>query len=219
MQKNHKIELVLFDLDGTLIDTAPDFILSLNNVLKKHNKEQLDGNYIRSHVSDGSAKLTEIGFKLSIDDPKFLNHRNELLDEYKKNLTNKSNLFEGVFELIESLNSKNIPFGIVTNKPLKYAKPVVEHFKILNNSKVLICPDHLSAVKPNPEGILLACSKLNINPINCIYIGDHPKDIEAGKNAGTKTIGCEYGYSLLKKSDYDETPIVKNAIEIIPLIN
>ena len=90
MQKNYKTKLVLFDLDGTLIDTAPDFVLSLNNVLKKNHKEPLDDSIIRNHVSDGSAKLTEIGFNLSKDDPLFNNYRQELLNEYHKNMTTSS---------------------------------------------------------------------------------------------------------------------------------
>ena len=219
MQESHKTELVLFDLDGTLIDTAPDFVLSLNKILESNGRKKLNKNIIRSHVSDGSAKLVEIGFKINENDAEFQKFRNELLNEYEKNLTNESEIFDGVDDVISYLNTNNIIFGIVTNKPYKYAKPIVNNFGILNASKVLICPDSLSHIKPDPEGILLACSKLNINPKNCVYIGDHKKDLEAGINAGTKTIGCMYGYSLSKNENYDGSMLVEKAIEIIDLIN
>jgi len=219
MQESHKTELVLFDLDGTLIDTAPDFVLSLNKILESNGRKKLNKNIIRSHVSDGSAKLVEIGFKINENDAEFQKFRNELLNEYEKNLTNESEIFDGVDDVISYLNTNNIIFGIVTNKPYKYAKPIVNNFEILNASKVLICPDHLSHIKPDPEGILLACSKLNINPKNCVYIGDHKKDLEAGINAGAKTIGCMYGYSLSKNENYDGSMLVEKAIEIINLIN
>ena len=219
MQESHKTELVLFDLDGTLIDTAPDFVLSLNKILESNGRKKLNKNIIRSHVSDGSAKLVEIGFKINENDAEFQKFRNELLNEYEKNLTNESEIFDGVDDVISYLNTNNILFGIVTNKPYKYAKPIVNNFEILNASKVLICPDSLSHIKPDPEGILLACSKLNINPKNCVYIGDHKKDLEAGINAGAKTIGCMYGYSLSKNENYDGSMLVEKAIEIIDLIN
>ena len=219
MQQNHSIELVLFDLDGTLVDTAPDFILSLNNILISNGKEAINDNLIRSYVSDGSAKLIELGFEITNDHPNFTKYRNELLTEYKKNLVNESKLFDGINEVILHLNNINIPFGIVTNKPYKYAEPVVKNFEILNHSKILVCPDHIQNAKPDPEGILLACSKLNIKSENCVYIGDHQKDIQAGINAGSKTIGCLYGYSLDSKDDYGETILIKEPKEIIKLIN
>ena len=218
MQEKLKTKLVLFDLDGTLIDTAPDFLLSLNNILIKYGKKTLRLSDIRSIVSDGSAKLVEFGFNVSSDDKQAAVYRSELLIEYKKNLMKSSKLFTGVKELINYLVKENIIFGIVTNKPYEYAYPLVNNFKMLKKSKILICPEHLSKTKPDPEGILLACSKLNITPKNCVYIGDHPKDIQAGINAGTQTIGCLYGYSITKESNSFNIPLVKNADSIIELI-
>lgn len=218
MQENLKTKLVLFDLDGTLVDTSPDFILSLNNVLARNNRKPIEDSLIRRHVSDGSAKLTEIGFNLPRNHFLFDGYRQELLDEYKNNLTTSSKIFDGIKELLEFLKSNEISFGIVTNKPLEYARPVIENFMELDNSEILVCPDHVNKIKPDPEGILQACSKLRINPSETIYIGDHPKDLEAGISAGTKTIGCRYGYSLTDCNVFDGADLVDSAQEIISLI-
>ena len=218
MQENHKTKLVLFDLDGTLVDTSPDFILSLNNVLVRNNRKPIKESLIRRYVSDGSAKLTEIGFNLPRKHFLFDGYRQELLDEYKNNLTTSSKIFDGIKELLDFLKSNEISFGIVTNKPLEYARPVIENFIELNNCKVLVCPDHVNNIKPDPEGILQACSKLSIDPSKTIYIGDHPKDLEAGISAGTKTIGCRYGYSLADCKFFDGADLVDSAQEIISLI-
>ena len=218
MQENHKTKLVLFDLDGTLVDTSPDFILSLNNVLVRNHRKPIKESLIRRHVSDGSAKLTEIGFNLPRNHFLFDGYRQELLDEYKNNLTTSSKIFDGIKELLDFLKSNEISFGIVTNKPLEYASPVIENFIELDSCKVLVCPDHVNKIKPDPEGILQACSKLSIDPSKTIYIGDHPKDLEAGISAGTKTIGCRYGYSLADCKFFDGADLVDSAQEIISLI-
>jgi len=215
MQKSLSSKLVLFDLDGTIIDTAPDFVLSLNNILKRNGRTTLEFDHIRSFVSEGSAKFTEIGFEIARDHPDFNKYRNEFLLEYKNNLTNKSKLFTGISSLLNKLDEISIPYGIVTNKPFDYAEPLINYFDELKNCRTLICPDHLQNSKPSPEGILLACKKIGVDPKESVYIGDHPNDLIAGNNAGTKTIGCLYGYSLDKDGIYPESILVHKADEII----
>jgi 2-phosphoglycolate phosphatase len=215
MQKSLSSKLVLFDLDGTIIDTAPDFVLSLNNILKRNGRTTLEFDHIRSFVSEGSVKFTEIGFEITRDHPDFNKYRNEFLLEYKNNLTNKSKLFTGISSLLNKLDEISIPYGIVTNKPFDYAEPLIKYFDELKNCRTLICPDHLQNSKPSPEGILLACKKIGVDPKESVYIGDHPNDLIAGKSAGTKTIGCLYGYSLNKDGIYPESILVNKADEII----
>ena len=194
---------VLFDLDGTLLDSAPDFIASLDNLLSRHNQPKLDPEIIRSHVSDGSWKLTSLGFDIDISDEKCAILRDELLEEYESNLLQYGRAFNGIKEMLAALEKDNIPYGIVTNKPFRFAKQILINEIAFQNCKTLICPDHLDAIKPDPEGILRGCKDLGLHPAECIYIGDHIKDLEAGINAGTQVIACYFGYSL-KPGDHDE---------------
>ena len=194
---------VLFDLDGTLLDSAPDFIVSLDNLLAKYNQPKLNPEIIRNHVSDGSWKLISLGFNIDMSDNKCSVLREELLAEYELNLLQHGGAFDGIKEMLASLEEDNIPYGIVTNKPLRFAEPILMKEIAFKNCKTLICPDHLDAIKPDPEGILRGCKDLGLHPAECVYVGDHAKDIEAGINAGTQVIACYFGYSL-KAGDHSE---------------
>tara|TARA_Y100000991_G_scaffold203055_1_gene177419 strand:+ start:167 stop:829 length:663 start_codon:yes stop_codon:yes gene_type:complete len=220
MVKNHKTKLVLFDLDGTLIDTAPDFLFTLNKILSNNGKEVITKDEIKFHISEGTAKLIKTFFKIESDDINFKKYKDEFLSEYKLNLTKGSKLFDGMKSLIKYLDNNSIMYGVVTNKYFEYAEPIINSFKELNNIKVIICPDHVKVSKPDPEGILLACKKLNISPNDTIYLGDHLNDLRAGIAAGTKVIGCLYGYSLDEDSlKSDSYTYVKNVSEIISHID
>jgi phosphoglycolate phosphatase len=220
MQKNPlaNIKLFLFDLDGTLIDTAPDFLTSLNNVLAENNRDLVHLDDIRQFISDGSGKLVEVGFGIDNDHEQFQQLKSALLREYKKNLTSLSKLFDGVKDLIDYLNDKNIVYGIVTNKPLEYAEPIIEFFDELKDCKILICPDHLRKAKPDPEGINLACDKLDINPNFACYVGDHDVDIAAGLAANVPVFACEYGYGSFEKESQSNEIRIMHPSEIIQFI-
>ena len=220
MLKNHKTKLVLFDLDGTLIDTAPDFLYALNKILNNNGKDNITEEEIRFHISEGTSKMISTFFKIEQDNVNFKKYKNQFLSEYKLNLTKNSRLFDGMESLIQYLDNNSIMYGVVTNKYFEYAEPIIKSFKELINLKVIICPDHVSISKPDPEGILLACKKLDVAPDNTIYLGDHLNDLMAGQAAGTKVLGCLYGYSLdekvLKSHSYN---YVNNVSEIISHID
>tara|TARA_X000000368_G_scaffold415680_1_gene407917 strand:- start:1735 stop:2397 length:663 start_codon:yes stop_codon:yes gene_type:complete len=220
MQKNHKTKLVLFDLDGTLIDTAPDLLISLNNVLRNHSRKITTLEKLRPHISEGSSKLIKSFFEIDEEDINFIKYKTEFFKEYASNLTKSSKLFEGMEEVLKYLDHNGIIYGVVTNKFNEYAEPIISSFPELQNNKILVCPDHVSISKPNPEGILLACNKLKVNPEDALYLGDHVNDLKAGLAAGTDIIGCLYGYSL-KETDINnfECKSVKSISEIIPNIN
>ena len=209
---------VLFDLDGTLLDSAPDFIVSLNILLQKYNRPKLDPEMIRSHVSDGSWKLVSLGFGIEESHDDCAQLREELLIEYEKNSLLYGGAFPGISDALDYLLELEIPYGVVTNKPLRFAEPILQNEPAFKNCRTLVCPDHINKIKPDPEGILKGCEDLSISPSDCLYIGDHMKDLEAGINAGTRVIACYFGYSL-KAGDHDESILGANhPIDLIDLM-
>ena len=188
------IKAILFDLDGTLLDSAPDFIHSLNTLLERNDKTKLPDNLIRQNVSDGTIKLIEIGFKIKPSDDAFADLRRQLLDLYDDNLLKWANIFHDVEHLINFIESQNILWGVVTNKPLYFSKKILARIPIFNNCAVLITSDDVKNMKPDPEGISKACNEIGVFSKNVIYVGDHIKDMIAAEKAGCLPIACRYGY-------------------------
>jgi len=187
------IQAVLFDLDGTLVDTAPDFVKAANTLRQELNLAPLADNLISAQVSNGSIAVTEIASELAREDAKFKPLQKALLRHYENVLGESASIYPGLQETLQQLGKRSIEWGVVTNKPLQYAKPLLKKLT-LDHSAVLICPEHVSKPKPDPEGLLLAAQHCNIAASSCIYVGDHLRDIEAGKAAGMKTIAVGYGY-------------------------
>lgn len=189
-----KLKAVLFDLDGTLIDTAPDFVNVLNSLRTEHQLPALPAPDIRAQVSNGARALVKLGFDLSEGDPGFAELLDALLERYLANLAIDSALFPGLDTLLTALENKGIPWGIVTNKPSRYTIPLLERLHLDKRCAVAICPDHVTHKKPHPEPILLACKELNVLASHTAYVGDHVRDIEAGKNADCYTFAVAWGY-------------------------
>ena len=185
---------LLFDLDGTLLDTAPDFITAVEKQLKIRGGQLLDGNLVRTSVTHGSIGIIESVYGIKQDNPQFESLKEEFLELYLGNIAEKTQLFDGLQIVLDSCEKHNIPWGIITNKPLKYTQPVLEALGMEQRSVTTICPDHVTHPKPDPEGLLLACSEINLAPADCIYVGDHIRDIQAGKSAGMRTLAAGWGY-------------------------
>jgi phosphoglycolate phosphatase len=184
----------LFDLDGTLIDTAPDFIRCLNLLRQQHELEPLPAEFIRRSVSNGARAMIRIGFDLEPEHPDYLEKHAAFLDLYEAGVAIETTLFEGMDELLLGLERRSIPWGIVTNKPARFAVPLIEALGLAERCATLVCPDHVAERKPHPEPLFLACREIGAEPRQAIYVGDHERDIEAGRNAGMRTIAVRYGY-------------------------
>ena len=185
---------LLFDLDGTLLDTAPDFITSVNILLARHERAALPAATIRAQVTNGSAGLVESAFGRSVNDPDFESLRDELLAIYRVHLADETALFPGLDTLLLACEARAIPWGIVTNKPWEYTEAALVQLKLMQRAHCVICPDHVKKPKPDPESMYLACQQLERNPTDCIYVGDHIRDIQAGRQAGMTTIAAAWGY-------------------------
>ncbi len=188
------INAVLFDLDGTLLDTAPDLVLALNSLLASKNKPPVDFSTARNYVSQGAAALTKHGFPEVADDVTFENLRQEFLKLYKDAVCVDTVAFDGIEELLILIEHQLIPWGIVTNKPGWLTTPLLEQLSLSSRTACVISGDTLPVRKPQPEPLLLACKHLNLPPANTIYIGDDARDIYAGNAAGMYTCIAAYGY-------------------------
>lgn len=189
------IECVLFDLDGTLIDTAPDFTLVVNKLLAEHNREALSHEAIHHNVSNGARALVKTAFAIDETHDDFPDLLARLLDLYYEQLSvTTACLYAGLDNLLQQLEAQKIPWGIVTNKPEKYSVRLLEQLELSSRCSVLICPDHVKETKPNPEPILLALEKLGCDTERTVYLGDHIRDIQAAKNADVIAIAAAYGY-------------------------
>ncbi len=189
-----KLEAVLFDLDGTLIDTAADFVRTLNILCKRYNIKSPSDTAIRNTVSDGARALIKLAFKKEPGSEDFEQLREELLDIYTNELGKDTPLFKHMDKVLAHLCKHDIPWGIVTNKPRLYTELLLQRIKLSIKPDTVICPDDVKQAKPAPDAIFLACKQLGVKAANSLYIGDHLRDIEAGKAAKTKTISCAWGY-------------------------
>lgn len=186
---------IIFDLDGTLLDTAPDFTLLLNQLLDDHSMPRLDQAAVRSTVSSGARALVKLGFKLEDQDPLLQPLLEEFLALYAQLIPRtQASLFEDVDMLIASLHAADLPWGIMTNKARRFSEPLLQQFESFATCGSLVCPDDVNAGKPDPAGILRVCKELRVPPAEAIYVGDHPRDIEAARNAGMPAVAVRWGY-------------------------
>lgn len=200
-----KLQAVLFDLDGTLIDTAPDFIRIIGVMCQKHQHPIPSDADIREQVSAGARAMVRLMFgdelaEVADTDERLLAYRQEFLDLYEQDICVDSGLFDGLDDLLKSLENQGLPWGIVTNKPRYLAESLLDKLDLAKRCGVLVCPDDVANTKPDPEPMFLAVQRLNdslgtsIQAKNCIYVGDHIRDIQAGNAAQMTTVIAKFGY-------------------------
>ncbi|MBJ8472974.1 HAD-IA family hydrolase [Acinetobacter pittii] len=196
------MKAVLFDLDGTLIDTAADFIRIIQQMCRDERRPVVEADLIRTQVSEGARAMVKLVYpELDVANPIFLAHRQNFLDIYGNNIVVDTDLFEGMYPLLEELEAAQIPWGIVTNKPRGLSEALLEKLNLTERCAVLVCPEDVSKTKPDPEPMHLAAKQLNIPADEIIYVGDHPRDIDAGRNANMYTILAAYGYLPIEHRD------------------
>lgn len=208
---------VLFDLDGTLLDTARDLGGALNRVLSEFDLPQLDYQTYRNTASHGALGLLKLGFKESISQHNLEDLRKRFLDHYDQHLYVDTCVFEQAASFLNALNERNIPWGIVTNKPESLTTALLPHFRVFDYSQVMVGGDTLSVAKPHPEPLLYAAKQLNIAPADIWYVGDAQRDIEAGNSANMLSIIARYGYidSNENVAEWQADLIVDNLDELV----
>jgi len=215
------LKAVLFDLDGTLLDTAVDFTAVLNAMLSERELAPQSYDEVRKRVSDGARAVVSLGFQQQEGDVGFQTLLDEFLDRYLAQLAVSTTLFPGMSEVLTHIEAHGMKWGIVTNKPARFTEPLLIAMGLAQRCATAICPDHVTNRKPHPEPIYLACKEIDCLPAHTIYVGDHRRDIDAGRNASMRTVACAYGYISAGDSaeSWGADYLVSQALDLIPLIN
>ncbi len=204
------VKAILFDLDGTLVDTARDFVYIIQQLAKQYQLQTPNEEQIREKVSAGALAMVSLFQTIgdtSLAEEQILAYRQQFLDNYEQNICVKSQIYGGLESLLTELEIQGVAWGIVTNKPRYLSERLLQALQLDKRCSVLVCPEDVNHSKPDPEPLYLAIEKLAIDCSEAgkvIYIGDHLRDIEAGNRAGMQTIIAGYGYiSAEEKQNLD----------------
>lgn len=195
-------DAVLFDLDGTLLDTADDLGAAVNFVLREHQFPELNREQYWPLASHGARGLLQKGFAEQLNDFDFPTLRQQLLDYYHQNIAVHTRFFAGVSELLASLSTRDIPWAVVTNKPEALTHQLLRYFPEFSACQSIIGGDTLSVAKPHPQSLLLAAQQLDVTAERCLYVGDAERDMQAAKAAKMTAVLADYGY--IAQSDTPE---------------
>ena len=186
---------VLFDFDGTLADTAPDLAAALNKMLVDRGRPALSVETVRPHASSGARGLLKIGFGITPEDATYTAMRDEFLANYSAAICVHTRLFPGIDELLRSIESRKLVWGIVTNKAVWLTTPLVAQLGLAKRAGCVVGGDTTPHLKPHPASLLHAAGAIGVRPSECCYLGDDLRDIQAAKAAGMFSVAVEYGYS------------------------
>jgi phosphoglycolate phosphatase len=185
---------VLFDLDGTLADTAPDLARALNRVRAAQGLAPMPLESTRSYTSSGARGLLKVGFGLSPEDAGYEALKLQFLGFYAAEICVDTRLFEGMAQLLAQLDQERLPWGVVTNKAERYTLPLLHGLKLGGRAACVVGGDTTGRLKPHPEPLLHAAAMLNLPPADCLYIGDDLRDVQAARAAGMRVLAAKYGY-------------------------
>jgi N-acetyl-D-muramate 6-phosphate phosphatase len=185
---------VLFDLDGTLLDTAPDMARALNAMRAARAMPALPVANIRTHVGSGARGMVYVGFGLKSDDAGFPALREEFLDIYAADVYADTVLFPGMAQLLTALEEAGLRWGIVTNKASRFTLPLLESMALRERAACIVCGDTTPHTKPHPEPLLHACREIGIHPEHAIYVGDDLRDVQAARAANIRVLAAAWGY-------------------------
>ena len=188
------VRAVLFDLDGTLIDSAPDLAGAANDMRVARGLEPHPLAHFRPMVGSGARGMVGRAFDVAPPDPQFATLRDEFLQRYEARMTQETHVFPEMLPLLEALGVHGLPWGIVTNKAARFAEPLVRALGLHGRAATLVCGDTTPHAKPHPEPLLEAARRLRVDAASCAYVGDDLRDVQAGKAAGMTTIAVAWGY-------------------------
>jgi len=188
------IRAVLFDLDGTVVDSAPDLAGAANEMRRARGLAEVPYARLRAMVGSGARGLVGEAFGVGPDDELFIELRDEFLARYESRMTLQTRIFEQVETLLDALDARAVPWGIVTNKAIRYADPLTRALGLHERAAVVIGGDTTPHSKPHPAPLLEAARRMHIDPACCLYVGDDIRDVQAGQAAGMCTVAVTWGY-------------------------
>lgn len=188
------IAAVLFDLDGTLIDSAPDLAGAADQMRLSRGMPSISLEQYRPMAGAGARGMLGIAFDMGVDDPRYDAMREEFFSNYERRMTQQTTVFDGVPELIAEIHNRRIPWGVVTNKSARFTDPLTQAMPLFVSAEVIVSGDTTAHAKPHPAPLLEAARRLGVNPARCLYVGDDERDVVAGLAAGMQTVAASYGY-------------------------
>ncbi len=187
------LECVLFDLDGTLVDTAPDLIACLNSALNVHGFEAVDSKKITPYISHGAGAMIKQS-DLKTTQKTEAEILKTMLLHYETDILRYGGFFDGIEATLRFIEQNGLKWGVITNKQKRFTEPLAHALNITERAACLISGDTTSNSKPHPEPMLAGCEQAGVNPKNCVYIGDAKHDMMAGQSVNMKTLAAVYGY-------------------------
>ena len=217
----HQVQAVLFDLDGTLIDSAPDLGAAADKIRTDRGMPALPYELYRPMAGAGARGMLQVALDMLPDHPDFEAAKEEFLTNYQNCLTQRTQAFPGVAELLLSLRAKQLVWGIVTNKSKRFTEPLVEAMPLLAQAHTVISGDTTLHSKPHPEPLFEAARRLGVDPQRCVYVGDDERDVVAGLAAGMGTVAATYGYlgQKAKISAWGAHAHIDLPVQLLQLLN
>ncbi len=220
MQPFADVRAVLFDLDGTLIDSAPDLGAAADKMRVDRGLPSLPSALYRPMAGAGARGMLQIAFGMSPQDPAFDAMREEFFVNYERGMTDNTYAFDGVPALLQALEQHPLPWGVVTNKSQRFTNPLTRSMPLFANAGAVVSGDTTPHAKPHPAPLLEAARQLGVDPRSCVYVGDDERDIVAGRAAGMRTVAATYGYlgNQLDVGAWQADAEIRSPLDLLPLL-
>ena len=214
------VRVVLFDLDGTLLDSAPDMGAATNRMRTDRGLPALPLEAYRHRAGSGARGMLDVAFGMASEHPEYEARKDEFFANYDQCLTERTRAFDGVEELLRELAARGLQWGVVTNKSTRYTIPLARAYTLLAGAGTLISGDTTPHTKPHPAPLLEAARRIGVSPANCLYVGDDERDVIAGRAAGMGTVAANYGYLGLNADTqgWGADAIIDSPLDLLQLL-
>lgn len=215
------IRAILFDLDGTLIDSAPDLGAAADQMRVARGMPSLPMADYRPYAGSGARGMLRVAFGMQPEDAEFPTMREEFFQNYERRMTQDTTVFDGVSDMLASIVARQLHWGVVTNKSKRFTEPLSRQMALFASADAVVSGDTTPHAKPHPEPLFEAARRIGVDPQDCVYVGDDERDIIAGKAAGMHTVAAVYGYLGEKQSvaHWEADDVINSPHELLKRLN